>query len=102
MASAGQNTQCRPGLAVKRVLQNLRQSCLPLGHPAGVVLTHSLLVIAEQVGNICDGNTPLQENARECVPEAVRCGGLFKNNPEPPIVIVRLEPDLGYRIYPSQ
>jgi hypothetical protein len=41
------------------------------------VLAHRLFITAEQVGNIRDRHLPLQENARERVPETVRRGGLF-------------------------
>ena len=51
---------------------------LPFRHPARVVLAHRLFIIAEQVGDIRNRHTPLQEDARQRVPETVRRGGRRK------------------------
>ena len=85
-------------LATKRVLQNLGQSRLSFRHPARIVLADRLFIIAEQISNIGDGHATLQQDARERVPEAVRCGFLGADVSELEHLRQPLPPDVGHAI----
>jgi hypothetical protein len=56
----------------------VRQPRLALWYPSGVVLAYVVVIVAKQIGNICDGYSALQKNPRECVPEPMRSRTLVK------------------------
>src|SRR5437764_87765 len=60
------------------VLEDPCQPLLPLWHPAGIVIADRLLVVAEQVGNVCDGHALLEEDAGERVAQSMWCRRLLE------------------------
>src|SRR5437588_947734 len=95
MTTAWHNGQCGLRLALECVLQDLRQSRLPFWHPARVVLANRLLVVPEQISDVGDWHTPLQEDACEGMPETVGRCRFCKGSGELESVCDSPTPDIG-------
>jgi hypothetical protein len=74
IATTGDCSKLR--FVAERLFKNPREPSLPLGHPPSVVFAHGAFLVAKKIRDVGDWRAPLEQDARECVAEAMRGGGL--------------------------